>query len=116
MQEDASGSLAVDFRDPAGFACRIVVLGEVGNDPGDQGLEVGIPAELPVVDFAVRHDHPPQIAGMIRAAYNDLPFIDGLRHGVDLRVSLTDTLVSVAVGYQRASGYDNPVSPAGRTP
>ncbi len=42
---------------------RVVVLREVGDDPGDQSLVVGVPAVLGRVQCGVALHHPAQVAG-----------------------------------------------------
>src|SRR6478672_5831877 len=80
-QEDASGAYAVDLGDPGGFPGRVVLGGVVGDDPGHQCLEVGVPAELLVVDLTVGHHHPAEVAGAVRRAHDDAPLLVLLRHG-----------------------------------
>src|SRR5262249_12403385 len=57
---DGAGPLAVELRDPSALELRIVVAEKIGEDPGDQRLEVlvpsldtGVEVRMPVEDPAV---------------------------------------------------------------
>jgi AcrR family transcriptional regulator len=69
--EDAAGPASVQLGDPGGLAGRVVVAGVVGHDPGHQGLEAGVPAELGGVHLAVGQHHPAQVAGLPEWPYRD---------------------------------------------
>ena len=55
--EHAPDAAAVHLGDPSSLTGRVVALGVVGDDPGDEGLETAVPAELRFVHLPVGH-HP----------------------------------------------------------
>lgn len=54
----------VELGDPDALQMGVVVLGEVRDDPGDQALELLVPAELGGVERAVPLHDPAQLAGL----------------------------------------------------
>jgi hypothetical protein len=70
--EHAADPLAVKLRDPRRLAIRVVIDRVVGDDLGDERLEVGVPAELAVVLLTVRHHHPAEVAGAVQRANDRL--------------------------------------------
>src|SRR5207237_1254404 len=62
-RQHAASRSAVDLGDPSPFPARVPLLGEVGNDAGDESLEALVPAVLLGVDRAVALDYPAQVAG-----------------------------------------------------
>ena len=91
--EDAPRSASVDLGDPGRFGRRVVGGRVVGHDPGDQRLEVGVPAELVGVHRAVGQHHPAEITGLPHRPDHRTPII---RHRHLLLG--TDTTVSVGLG------------------
>jgi hypothetical protein len=65
-----------------------VISGVVGNDPGHQRLEVGVPAELLGIDLTVGHHHPAEVAGTVGPAHDDSRFPLLLQHGFALPNSM----------------------------
>src|SRR5690606_32261778 len=61
--EDRPDRLPVDLGDPAPVPARVAVLDVLGDDPGDQRLELLVPAVLLGVELAVALHDPPEIAG-----------------------------------------------------
>jgi len=57
----------------------------VGDDPGHQHLEVGVPTELLVVALAVGHHDPPEVTGSVGAANHDTRAPVLLRHDFAFR-------------------------------
>ena len=66
--EDASDALACELRYPGCFACGVMGLCEVGDDPYDERLEVCIPAELARVCLTVGRYDPAEVARLPDAA------------------------------------------------
>ena len=60
--EHASHPLSVRLGDPCGAAVSLRGVGVVGHDLRDECFERRVPAELGVVELAVRHDNPPEIS------------------------------------------------------
>src|SRR5258708_31886430 len=65
--EHRADDRAVAFRDPAALAARVEMIEEVGADPRDERLELGVVAPLARVDRAVTLDDPAHVAGLMAA-------------------------------------------------
>ena len=65
--EHRAGRGAVELGDPRGLACRVLRLGEAGDDPGHEDLEAAVPAVLVRVQPPVALDDPAEVAGARRA-------------------------------------------------
>ena len=66
--DEAEGALVSRRIQLDPFAEWVVRCCEAGNDPGDQRLHLGVPAELLGVLLAVRHHHPAEVAGLAQGA------------------------------------------------
>jgi AcrR family transcriptional regulator len=102
-QEDAADTAAVQLSDPRGLPVGIVGGGIVGDDPCDQRLELGVPAELGVVDLAVGLDDPSEVSGTPQRSYLN-GWLD------DLHVTPPKTETTVSVRY--ATGMPSETAPA----
>jgi hypothetical protein len=71
--EDAADSPPVQLGDPSRLALGVVAVGVVGHDARHERLELGIPAELGLIQLAVRHHHPAEIARLAKLADDRLP-------------------------------------------
>ena len=70
--EDASDALACELRYPGCFACGVMGLCEVGDDPYDERLEVCIPAELARVCLTVGRYDPAEVARPVSYTHLDV--------------------------------------------
>jgi AcrR family transcriptional regulator len=101
-QEDAADTATVQLSDPRGLPVGVVGGGIVGDDPRDQRLELGVPAELGVVDLAVGLDDPSEVPGTPQRSY-----LNGWL--ADLHVTPLKTETTVSVRY--ASGMPSEAAP-----
>jgi hypothetical protein len=67
--EHAPDPAAVHLGDPGGLPGRVAAGRVVGDDPRDERLEGGIPAELGRVHLAVGHHYPAEVTRPPQAAY-----------------------------------------------
>src|SRR5262249_21293796 len=59
---DRAGPLAVELRDPGALELRVVVGEKIGEDPGDQRLEVLVPSLDTGVELRMPVEHPAVVA------------------------------------------------------